>query len=69
MEFVNERSMKAYLDTFSRQVADPFCKAARAGIESAFFVVALKEPRIGSVSWCETGESSGWLSLDALERR
>ena len=69
VEFVNERSMNAYLDAFSKQIAEPFCLAAGEGKEDAFFVVALKEPRVGSVSWCKTGESSGWLSLDALEAR
>jgi hypothetical protein len=66
VEFVNEQSMSAYLDAFQEQVADPFCKAANQKHEQAFFVVALKTPRMGSVSWCETGKSSGWVSLDSL---
>lgn len=66
VEFANERSMRAYLGTFSEQVADPFCKAANQADAKAFFVVALKNPRMGSVSWCETGESGGWVSLTDL---
>jgi len=66
VEFVNERSMQAYFGAFSKEVADPFCKAANKDGAGAYFVVALKTPRIGSVSSCETGESSGWVSLDSL---
>jgi hypothetical protein len=67
VEFANERSMRAYLGTFSKQVADPFCKAASGEVAQAFFVVVLRSPRMGSVSWCETGESNGWVSLESLE--
>ena len=66
VEFVNEQSMNMHLAAFAKQVADPFCKAANTGHAEAFFVVALKMPRMGSVSWCETGESSGWVSLTSL---
>ena len=67
VEFVSEESMRAHLGTFSQQVAAPFCEAANEGGEQAFFVVALKDPRKGSVSWCETGKSSGWVSISSLE--
>ncbi len=67
VEFVSEESMRSHLGTFSQQVAAPFCEAANQGGQQAFFVVALKDPRKGSVSWCETGESSGWVSISSLE--
>lgn len=66
VEFEDEQSMKMNLGAFEKQVADPFCKAANQGNEGAFFVVALKQPRIGSVSSCATGTSSDWLSLESL---
>ena len=68
VDFANERSMRACLGTFSKQVTDPFCKAANHEATEAFFVVTLKNPRMGSVSWCETGESNGWVSLESLEQ-
>jgi hypothetical protein len=61
-----ESSMNANLGEFSERVAVPFCEAATNDEQSAFFVVALKNPRMGSVSSCETNESSGWVSLDSL---
>jgi hypothetical protein len=66
VEFANEPSMNAYLGEFSKRIAEPFCEAANKDKQSAFFVVALKNPRVGSVSSCEKDESSGWLSLDSL---
>jgi hypothetical protein len=66
VEFANESSMNANLGEFSERVAVPFCEAATNDEQSAFFVVALKNPRMGSVSSCETNESSGWVSLDSL---
>lgn len=66
VEFVNEQSMKVHFAAFAKRVAEPFCKTANKGHAEAFFVVALKMPRMGSVSWCETGESSGWVSLTSL---
>lgn len=66
VEFANEPSMNAYLGEFSKRIADPFCEAANNEKQSAFFVVALKNPRVGLVSSCEKDESSGWLSLDSL---
>ncbi len=66
VEFANEPSMNAYMGEFSKRIADPFCNAANKEKQSAFFVVALKNPRVGSVSSCETGESSGWVLLDSL---
>ena len=66
VEFANEPSMNALLGEFSKRIAEPFCEAANKDKQSAFFVVALKNPRVGSVSWCETGQSSGWMSLDSL---
>jgi len=67
VEFANERRMRDDLDAFSKQVADPFCKAASGEVAQAFFVVVLRSPRMGSVSWCETGESNGWVSLESLD--
>lgn len=64
VEFANEPSMNAYLGEFSERIAEPFCEAANNDEQSAFFVVALKNPRLGSVSSCETDESSGWVSLE-----
>ncbi|UCH49165.1 MAG: hypothetical protein JSU95_05085 [Betaproteobacteria bacterium] len=66
VEFANEPSMNAYLGEFSERIATPFCEAANKDNQSAFFVVALKNPRVGSVSSCETGESSEWVTLDSL---
>jgi len=66
VEFANEPSMNELLGEFSKRIADPFCDAANKDQQTAFFVVALKSPRVGSVSWCETGKSSGWVSLDSL---
>lgn len=68
VEFADEQSMKAHLNAFARQVATPFCNAANQGEEGAYFVVALKQPRIGQVSSCATGTSSDWLSLKILDR-
>ena len=65
VEFANEPSMNTFLGEFSKRIADPFCEAANKDRQSAFFVVALKNPRVGTVSWCETGKSSGWMSLDS----
>ena len=47
VEFVNEPSMNAYIGEFSKRIADPFCEAANNKNQSAFFVVALKNPRVG----------------------
>lgn len=66
VEFADEQSMKMHFAGFARQIANPFCDAANQENEGAFFVVALKQPRIGSVSSCATGKSSGWLSLESL---
>jgi hypothetical protein len=66
VEFVNERSMQANFGAFSKQVADPFCKAANKDDAGAYLVVALRNPRVGSASACKTGESTGWVSLDRL---
>ena len=68
VEFDNEPSMNAHLGEFSKRIADPFCEAANKDRQSAFFVVTLKNPRVGSVSSCEKNESSGWMSLDSLEQ-
>jgi len=68
VEFADEQSMKMNLETFSKQIADPFCQAANQGNEGAYFVVALKQPRIGQVSSCATGTSSDWLSLESLDQ-
>lgn len=68
VEFVNEPSMNAHIGEFSKRVADPFCEAANKDKQRAFFVVALKNPRVGSVLSCETGESIEWVSLDSGER-
>lgn len=65
VEFANEPSMNADLGEISKRIAHPFCEAANKDKERAFFVVALKTPRMGSVSSCETGESSGWVLLDS----
>lgn len=66
VEFANEPSMNAHLAEFSKRIAGPFCEAAKKDRQSAFFVVTLKNPRVGSVSSCEKNESSGWMSLDSL---
>ena len=68
VEFANEPSMNADLGEFSERIAHPFCEAANKDKESAFFVVALKSPRMGSVLSCETGESSDWVLLDSAEQ-
>ena len=68
VEFANEPSMNADLGEFSERIAHPFCKAANKDKESAFFVVALKSPRMGSVLSCETGESSDWVLLDSAKQ-
>jgi len=66
VEFANEPSMNALLGDFSERIADPFCEAANEDKQSAFFVVTLKNPRVGLVSSCETGESGAWVTLDSL---
>jgi hypothetical protein len=68
VEFLDERSMKLHLVAFSKRVADPFCNAANQSNQDAYLVVALRQPRIGSVASCETGESSGWVSLKSFDQ-
>lgn len=68
VEFANEPIMNAYLGEFLERIAAPFCEAANKEKRIAFFVVALKNPRMGTISSCETDESSGWVSLESLEQ-